>query len=161
MKRVMTSPVVLGPLIVLAACLVVLVLIGVKTRWAAADEKLNRESDARLVVIAESFDAQAAVPAVPDAAIPAGHKLAYDAARSRAIDQYAKEKKVTRRAARAAIEKVSDAHIHQAVTAAGLTVGDAPAPGFLDKLVAWFEDHKDVLEAIIKLILTLAPLLGL
>lgn len=103
---------------------------------------------------------QAPTPTVAET-ISAGHKLAYDAARSRAIDQYAKEKKVTRRAARAAIEKVSDAHIHQAVTAAGLTVGDAPAPGFLDKLVTWFEDHKDVIEAIIKLIMLLAPLAGL
>lgn len=108
----------------------------------------------------EAQPVQSVAPAAPAAEISAGHKLAYDAARSRAIDQLAKEKKITRRAARAAIEKVTDAQIHQAVTAAGLTVGDAPAPGFLDKLVTWFEDHKDVIEAIIKLFLMLAPLLG-
>ncbi len=97
---------------------------------------------------------------VPTGDVPAGHhKLLYRVARDRAIAQYAKDKGITRAAAREKAEQIDDSTVHAAVKAAGLQFKDLPVGSKLEDILTWIVDHQELIISLVKIFLTLLELL--
>lgn len=98
--------------------------------------------------------------AAPASEAPAAHhKLLYRIARDRAITQYARDKGITRSAAREKADSIDDATIHAAVQAAGLQFQNLPIGDKLEDFLNWIVNHQDLIIAIVKIIITLLALL--
>lgn len=89
-------------------------------------------------------------------AIPAGHRLLYKLARVRAAGELADKEKISRRAAREKIdEALTDAQLHELVTAAGLSVKPQISSGKASDFIDWLLAHQDIILAIVKILLSL------
>jgi hypothetical protein len=97
------------------------------------------------------------VPAAAQAdSIPAGHKFLYSLARTKAITQYAKEKGVSRAAAREKVDSLDDATLHAAVQASGaFAIKAQPVGGKLTDFLEWLSTHQEQIAALVKLIMSL------
>lgn len=103
--------------------------------------------------------AEAPLPAADSSdEIPAGHRLLYRVARNKAAEIYAKDKRISRHAAREKIASIDDGAIHAAVKAAKLSIEDLPR-GDLASILQWIIDHQDLILAIAKLIVALLAII--
>jgi len=106
------------------------------------------------VAVAPPAKSDAPVAAKADDGIPAGHKVLYAAARTKAIGQLAKKEGISRAAAREKIDDISDEALHAAVVASGaIPVKALPTGGKLTDFLDWLIQHQDQILAIVKILL--------
>lgn len=90
---------------------------------------------------------------------PAHNKILYRIARDRAIAKYAKDKGITRAAAREKADQIDDSTVHAAVKAAGIEFKDLPVGSKLEDVLNWIVNHQDLIVGLVKIFLTLLALL--
>lgn len=102
----------------------------------------------------KTSDSPAAAKA--DDGVPAGHRVLYAIARTKAITQLAKKENISRAAAKERIDEISDDALHAAVMASGaITIKAQPVGGKLTDFLDWLVTHQDAILAIVKIILAL------
>lgn len=99
-------------------------------------------------------------PAIEKSDLPCGHKFLYRVARDHAVVHLAREKGITRAAAREKLDHIDDSTVHAAVQAAGLKVKDLPTGDKLEDFLTWVVNHQDLIIAVAKIFITLLALLG-
>lgn len=138
-------------------------------RAILAGEAVDHGHDRHVASIAQRHVAEAGVgdtspvatgdtsAADPEALeIPIANRLVYRLARDKAAEIYAKDNKITERAAAAKLAKVSDSSLHTAFKASKLAhpVGDT-----LEDVLRWLVDHKELIFEVAKLLIALLALL--
>lgn len=106
------------------------------------------------------------------------HPLIMQHARAQAVAQLMSERKLSRRAAREAVDGVSDADVNEGLASVGVTAdgspgesadpGPTPSPppppgpviGFIQQILAWIKANPQVIQTIVQIILTLIPLVA-
>lgn len=136
--------------------LALFVLVAMITFFAAMSAKSVCSALEAPPVVATKAQPVAAAGDAPSA----HHKLLYRIARDRAIAQYARDKGITRAAAREKADHIDDSTLHAAVQAAGLKVQALPVADKLEDFLQWVVDHQDLIIGIVKIVLTLLALMG-
>jgi hypothetical protein len=85
--------------------------------------------------------------------IPAGHKLLIRFARVKAAEQLAKKENISRAAARDRIDEITDTDIHAVLKASPAIIKAMPVGGKLTDFLEWVADHKEVIMAIVAIIM--------
>lgn len=85
--------------------------------------------------------------------IPAGHKLLIRFARVKAAGELAKKENISRAAARDRIDEITDADVHAVLKASPVVVKAMPVGGKLTDFLEWVAEHKDVIMAIVAIIM--------
>lgn len=101
-------------------------------------------------------------PAAPTTAesAPKQHKLLFAIARTKAVGEIAKARKISRADARELVDQIDDATLAQAAAAAKLTFKDLPEAGGLEGLLQWLVDHQDLVLALVKLIVAILSVIA-
>ena len=90
---------------------------------------------------------------------PAHNKILYRIARDRAVAKYAKDKGITRAAARDLADQIDDSTVHAAVKAAGIEFKDLAVGSKLEDVLNWIVNHQELIAGLVKIFLTLLALL--
>lgn len=113
---------------------------------------LLKLQDASAIAPPKSSDAPVAKAEGP----PPGYKLIFGLARAKAAGELAKKENISRAAARQKIDDaIDDATLLDLVKEAKVVVKAQPAGGKLTDFLEWLADHKEVIMAIVAIIMSL------